>query len=255
MVLDVATIGQWLGTLLWPLMRIGAFIMVAPVFGAQLVSVRIRVAMILVLSVAVAPHLPSAPAIDLISAQTVLLAAQQILIGVALGFILQILMQVLIVAGQIIAFQMGLGFASMVDPSNGVSVPVISQFYLMLVTLLFLVSNGHLVAIDVLVASFEALPVGEFPRIDSLWLVANLGSWMFAAATLIALPAIVSLLIVNSAMGILTRAAPQLNIFAVGFPMTILLGLVVIFLSLSGVLPHFERISGEALAYMSLLHR
>ena len=143
-----------------------------------------------------------------------------------------------------IAMQMGLGFASMIDPTNGVSVAVLSQFYVLLVTLLFLAFNGHLVAFEVLIEGFNFLPVGGGILSQSvLYTIAVAGSWMLSSALLLALPAVTAILIVNFAFGIMTRAAPQLNIFSLGFPFTLMFGLFILWVSLSGFLPQYQQLS------------
>ncbi|MDY0007980.1 MAG: flagellar biosynthetic protein FliR, partial [Spongiibacteraceae bacterium] len=180
-------------------------------------------------------------------------AAQEILVGVALATALQLLLHVFVMAGQMMAMQMGLGFASMVDPANGISVTVMSQLYLMIVTLLFLAVDGHLAMIQVLSESFSALPVAAAPSASLPWLLVSQGSWMFVAAALLALPAITALLVVNISLGIVTRAAPQMNIFAVGFPMMLVFGVVVVWLTLGAVGPHFMRLTEDTLLLMRAL--
>lgn len=240
----------FLASLAWPFLRIGGFLMMAPVVGTQLVPQRIRLVMALVVTALLAPQLPPPPEVALLSAAAVALAIEQMLIGVALAFFLQVLFHIFVVTGQMMAMQMGLGFASMMDPANGVSVTVLSQFHLMLVTLLFVAMNGHLVMIAVLAESFVSLPVGAAISGNMLYILPGLGSWMYAAAMLIALPAMAALLIVNGALGVITRASPQLNIFAIGFPMMLVLGLIIVWFNLSVVLPHFERLTQEALVAM-----
>lgn len=252
--LDSAVIGGWLGSFLWPFFRIGAFLLAAPVVGTQLVPARVRILLASLLAAAIAPQLAINVQIDALSSAAFVLIAQQLLIGLAMGFVLQVLFQLFVVAGQIMAMQMGLGFASMVDPSNGVSVPVVSQFHLMLITLLFLAMNGHLVMIEVLVESFYMLPVGNgFMTNNALWELAGWASWMFASALLMALPAIASLLIINCSMGVVTRAAPQLNIFAVGFPSMLIIGLGILWVMAGGYLHLFDQFTRQALDMMSVL--
>jgi flagellar biosynthetic protein FliR len=194
----------------------------------------------------IVPLLPDMPAVDSLSLATVLITLQQLVIGVLLGFSLQMLLQIFVIAGQIIAMNMGLGFASMVDPSNGISVPVVSQIYLIMVTLLFVVTNGHLVVIEVLVNSFTTIPVGHSLPTANIWQMLMWGSWMFTSALLLSLPLMTALLIVNITFGIMTRAAPQLNIFALGFPMSLLLGLFALWISVSGFLPQYDGLSEQA---------
>lgn len=236
---------------LWPLFRVAGFFMAVPIFGTRLVPQRVRLGLAVVTTLAIAPLLPPMPQVDLLSFQSFLVCAHQVLIGLALGFCVQLLFQLFIVCGQVIAMQMGLGFASMVDPANGVNVAVLSQFFVMLSTILFLAMNGHLVMIEVFIESFRVMPVGLTGMgNDSLMALVLAASWMFAAAVLIALPVITALLIVNFSFGVMTRSAPQLNIFTVGFPFTIIMGVFLVWVSLSGFLPRFERTVEEGLDVM-----
>jgi len=156
-------------------------------------------------------------------------------------------------AGHVVAQKMGLGFAMMVDPQNGVQVPVISQYYLILSTFIFLFLNGHLILIDLLAESFRSLPVGEgLVREDYRTLVAW-GSRMFAGGLLVALPAVAALLLVNLGFGIITRAAPQLHIFAIGFPLAMLIGFALIWLSLPGAVDNFEGLLEGAFGLIKTL--
>ncbi|MBI5461473.1 MAG: flagellar biosynthetic protein FliR, partial [Gammaproteobacteria bacterium] len=185
--------------------------------------------------------------IDPLSGAGVLVSAQQLLIGLLLGFLLQMVFTALMIAGHAIATGMGLGFASMVDPQNGVNVPVIGQYYVTVATLLFLALDGHLLLISVLADSFHSMPVAvDGVSRQSLWDVVAWGSRMFAGGVLIAIPAVTALLMTNIAFGVITRAAPQLHIFNIGFPITLALGFVVMFLSLPELVPQFGDLLGEA---------
>ena len=141
------------------------------------------------------------------------------------------------VAGQIIAVQMGMAFASMVDPANGVNVTVVSQFMTMLVSILFLLMNGHLVVLEVMTESFTTLPIGSALMVNHFWDMAGRMSWVLGAGLLLVLPAITALLVVNIAFGVMTRAAPQLNIFSIGFPLTLVLGLAIFWVTLADIFP------------------
>ena len=242
-----AQIGGWLGQFLLPLFRIASMLMVMPVIGTQLVPVRVRLYLALAICVVLAPTLPPMPQVDSVSLQSMLLVGEQVLIGVMFGFMLQLYFHLFTVAGQIIAVQMGLGFASMVDPSNGVSVPVLGQFLLMLVTLLFLAMNGHLVVLEVLAESFVTLPVGEGLLLDHYWSIAGKLSWVVAAGLLISLPIVTALLVVNLAFGVMTRAAPQLNIFSIGFPLTLVLGLIIVWIGMADIFAQYQIFVSEAL--------
>jgi flagellar biosynthetic protein FliR len=150
---------------------------------------------------------------------------------------------------------MGLGFASMVDPTNGVSVPVIGQFFTMLVTLLFLAMNGHLVVFEVLAESFVTLPVGGGLMAAHFWELATRLGWVLGAGLLLALPAITALLVVNIAFGVMTRAAPQLNIFSIGFPLTVAMGLVIIWIGMADILSQYQVLATDALHLLRELVR
>ena len=248
-------IGGWVGQFLLPLFRIAALLMSMPLIGTQLVPVRVRLYLALAIALVLVPTLPPMPVVESLSLASLLLIAEQLLIGVMFGFMLQLYFHLFTVAGQIIAVQMGLGFASMVDPSNGVSVPVLGQFLLMLVTLLFLAMNGHLVVLEVLAESFVTLPVGEGLLLDHYWSIAGKLSWVVAAGLLISLPIVTALLVVNLAFGVMTRAAPQLNIFSIGFPLTLVLGLFIFWVGLADFLAHFQEFSADALQQLRELAR
>ena len=238
---------SWLATLLWPFMRIGAMFAAVPIFSSRSVPVRIRVLLAFFISWMLIPVIPAPPSVELISAQALLISINQVLIGLAMGFILQLVFAAFVIAGQSIAMAMGLGFASMIDPQNGMQVPVISQTFLIMATLIFLSLNGHLVLIEVLANSFQNLPVGMLvPSRDGLWQLVTWGSNMFAGGMLIALPAVAALLLVNLAFGVTTRAAPQLNIFAVGFPVMIMVGLGFLILTLPTITTHLSRLLLQA---------
>lgn len=244
----IPNLTDWVAKFLFPLFRISAFFMVVPLIGTRLVPIRVRLSFAIAVSLVVMPLLPPLPSVDGLSFSLYIMIAEQVLIGFSLGFFVQILFQVVVLGGQIISYQMGLGFASISDPTNGISVVVLSQFYLMMTMLLFLSMNGHLVLIDVIVDSFRILPVGEGTVSTAvLEKIVLSGSWLFAAATLMALPAIIALLIVNFAFGIMTKAAPQLNIFAIGFPFTMVFGIFIVWVSLSGFLGQYQRFAEEAL--------
>ncbi len=249
--LNSEEISGWVSRYLWPFFRIAGFFMVLPLFGTRLVTQRIRLLLTISVTVVVTPLLPPMPVLDALSLQTMLISAQQILIGIALGFALEVLMQIFIMSGQMVAMQTGLGMAQMVDPSNGVNVAVVAQWFLIFVNLLFITFNGHLLAIEILVDSFYTLPVGDGGLSgDTLMMIAKLGKWMFAAAIVLALPAISAMLVVNMAFGTMARLAPQLNIFAVGFPVTMMLGLVVLWLTFSGYGVQFHGLLTEIFHFM-----
>ncbi|PCH85537.1 MAG: flagellar biosynthetic protein FliR [Piscirickettsiaceae bacterium] len=236
-----------LASFIWPLLRVSAMFVAIPVFSGRFVDNRILVGVSLLITVFIAPLIPQPTTIDVFSHAGIITGLQQILIGLMMGFVLQLVFSAIVFAGQGIAYSMGLGFASMVDPATGVSVPVISQFYLVLSTLLFLTLGGHLVLIEMLVDSFTTLPVGVdgIDRVD-LWGVIAWSSRLFSAGLLMALPAMTSLLMVNIAFGVVTRAAPQLNIFAVGFPITLVLGALLMWVTIPTVMGGFTNLLAES---------
>mgnify|MGYP002717787564 CR=1 FL=1 len=253
--LSNAQIGGWVGQFLLPLFRIAALLMSMPLIGTQLVPVRVRLYLALAIALVLVPTLPPMPVVESLSLASLLLIAEQLLIGVMFGFVLQLFFHVFIVSGQLLAMQMGLGFASMVDPANGISVPVLGQFFNMLVILLFLSVNGHLVVLEILAESFVTLPVGEGLLLDHYWSIAGKLSWVVAAGLLISLPIVTALLVVNLAFGVMTRAAPQLNIFSIGFPLTLVLGLFIFWVGLADFLAHFQEFSADALQQLRELAR
>ncbi|GAB1265964.1 flagellar biosynthetic protein FliR [Aurantivibrio infirmus] len=243
---------EFVGGYFFPLCRISAFFLAVPIIGTKLVPARVRFILAAATTILVVPLLPPLPSIPSFSVETLLVVVQQVLIGLAMGFVLQVVFHLFVVAGQLMANKMGLGFASMNDPSNGITVTVVSQFYLMLVTLLFLSLNGHLVMIDILVNSFQTLPISQSGiPIENYWRIAELGSWMFSNAIIISMPVLTSLLVVNLAFGVMSRSAPQINVFTVGFPITLIFGLVLIWLSLTSFFPSYEALVDEGFLFLN----
>ena len=246
MVFTETAISAWLASFLWPLMRIGSVFVAAPIFASRQVPARWRALLALMVTWIVMPVLPPSPVVSTFSHEAVMIALQQIAIGVSMGFILQMVFAALVFGGQTMAYSMGLGFASMVDPQNGVQVPVVSQFYLILATLTFLALNGHLILIEIVIDSFTTLPVAvDGLTRNTLWDIASWGGRIFAAGLLMALPVVTALLLVNLGLGIVARAAPQLNIFAVGFPMAMLIGFILMWVTLPDVLNNFGELVNE----------
>ena len=219
---------------LWPMLRISALLLAAPVFSLQAVTVRIRVLLALALSVMVYP-LFDWPVIDPLSAPGLLEILNQLVIGVFMGLMLQIVTASVVVAGQAVSNAMGLSMASLIDPNLG-NVPVIAQFLLILSTLIFVSLGGHAMLLAMVLESFSTLPVGR-SLIDQV-AYGQLVSWssmMFLGAVLTALPVMVTLLFISIGLGVVTRAAPSLNIFSVGLPATIVAGFFVLMVSLSSI--------------------
>jgi flagellar biosynthetic protein FliR len=231
-----------------PFLRLSAMMAVAPVFSAAGFNVRTRALFAVLIAALVAPSLPTPPVDSLLSGAGVLMGVREIGVGLVLGFVVQMAFGAAVFAGQAISMTMGLGFAMAVDPQNGVQVPVISQLYVILATLLFLALDGHLLLIAAVVESYQIIPIGVagLPA-SSLSAVVALGTTVFAGGILLALPALTALLLINVAFGIVTRTAPQLNIFAVGFPVTIFAGLLIMFLVMPGFIEALTQLIGASL--------
>ncbi|MFT4767485.1 MAG: flagellar biosynthetic protein FliR [Glaciecola sp.] len=229
-------------TYLWPFLRLSAMLLAAPIFSYSSISIRVRVLLAVLVSALVAPLLPATPVVEPLSALGLVLALREVAIGLVMGFVMQLVFAAVVVAGHSVAMSMGLGFAMAVDPQNGVQVPVVSQLNVVLATLLFLAIDGHLMLITAVVDSFELIPVGSGFSPEGMFSnVAALGTQLFASALLLALPVLTAILMINVAFGVITRAAPQLNIFAVGFPVTIIAGFVYMLLALPMFISTLQR--------------
>ena len=243
-----AEIVSWIGAYLWPFFRIAAMLMTAAVFGTRSLPMRLRLMLALALTMVIAPLAGPAPAIDPVSGPGLFVTAQQILIGFTMGFVLRMLFAALELAGEVIGQLMGLGFASLIDPQNGVQVPAVSQLYVLLATLMFLALNGHLLWIEALTESFRIIPVGTTGLApEGAWLLVGFASQIFSWGVRMALPVVAALLVVNLAFGVLSRTSPQLNVFSIGFPAALLIGLGLLLITLPSVLNKVSPLTSESL--------
>lgn len=232
-------------------MRISGMFIAMIGLSANSIPTPIRNLLAILLTAVIVPMIPPVPLDNLVSLGAFLEITKQIIIGISIGFISMMVINTFVLTGQIIAMQTGLGFASIVDPVNGINVPAVGQFYLILATLLFWTFNGHLFMIEMLVVSFEAFPIaGAWWSAEQFKEIAHWASWMFVSAVTMALAPIVSLLIVNLAFGVMTKASPQLNIFSIGFAIAQLMGLIIIWISLSNQTYHFEQQWQRAQSFM-----
>ena len=246
----------WVSQYFYPFARIAGCLGVMPLLGSKLVPRQIRILLSVFITLIIAPLLPAMPTVDPMSLASFIIIFQQMLIGIVLGFMVEIVTQVFVLAGQLIAMQTGLGIATTVDPAQGVSVVVVSQWFLFLISLTFLALNGHLIVIEVVVESFYTMPIGGGAwTADDYGRMVRWGGWMFASALVIALPALTSLLIVNFAFGVMTRAAPQLNIFSLGFPVTMLVGLAIIWLTIGHLGESFHTLLETLFGFLRSLIR
>jgi flagellar biosynthetic protein FliR len=241
---------------IWPLMRISAMFVSVPLFSIRAVPARVRLILSVAITLVVMPLLPPLPAVEMFSYTGFMMALTQIMIGLTSGFILQMVFAAVVFAGQGVALSMGLGFSTMVDPQSGQQVPVIAQLYTILTTLIFISLDGHLLLIQMLLDSFKTLPIG-IDGIDKagIWSILAWSSRMFAGGLLLAMPLIASLLLINIIFGVASRAAPQLQIFSVGFPVTLMLGMLLVWKTLPDVLDQFSGILTEAYDFIGQLLR
>jgi flagellar biosynthetic protein FliR len=251
--IELAQIQALLAALFWPFVRIGACLMVAPVFGARFVPPRIRLLLSGLLALLVAP-LVTRPTTALLSGDGIMITVQQLMIGAVLGFTLQLVFDAMSLGGQLLANSMGLGFAFNIDPLRGVSTPALGELFILLGTLLFLSMNGHLALLQLLADSFRLLPVeGRGFDLADWRAIADWGGTLFAGALRIALPGLTALIVVNLAFGIVSRAAPAMNLFAVGLPITLVVGLAVVLLSLPVLQTSFTTQMSEAFQFLRML--
>jgi flagellar biosynthesis protein FliR len=228
----------WIAALLWPLTRILGLIAAAPIFGNRSVPVSAKVGLGVLLATIIAPTVPALPAADPMSLAGLLILIQELLIGLAMGFTMRIVFAAIEMAGEAASLTMGLGFATFFDPLTQGRSSAISQFLALVATMAFLAVNAHLVLLAALAESFISLPIAATPISAggphelALW-----GGRIFSAGLQLSLPILAALLITNIALGILTRAAPQLNIFGIGFPVSLGVGLLV----LSLLLPYLSN--------------
>ncbi len=232
---------QWWGSFFWPFVRIGALMSIMPVLSAKTLSTRFKLIITIVMTATIAPSIKLTTAIDPFTNEGIFMAIEQAGIGLAMGMVFVVVFQAVTLAGQMIANGMGLGFASLVDPSTGNSSPVISQFYTIIVTLFFFILDGHLLIIQMLQDSFVQLPLnGHFLSTASIKELVAWGSHIFSWGVVVSLPIVTALLLANMALGLIGRAAPTLNIFSIGFVITILGGLLLLLWLLPLLLEQFQ---------------
>ncbi|MDO6426476.1 flagellar biosynthetic protein FliR [Thalassotalea sp. 1_MG-2023] len=234
-------INQYMADFILPFSRVSALIMSMIALGARAVPMKVKLFLSIAITFAIMPAIPPVNIESLFSFEMVLLVAQQTMIGAMMGLVTNLVVNTFTMAGQIIAMQTGLGFASLVDPASGMNVPAVGQFFLILSTLLFWAMDGHLAYLQFVTASFSTLPIPleEFSSTKFRDLV-DWGAWMFATALSLAMAPLTAMLLINFSFGIMTRAAPQLNIFAIGFPITMCSGLLIMWLTMENFMLHFE---------------
>jgi flagellar biosynthesis protein FliR len=240
----------WIIGLLWPLTRVLGVITAAPIFGDTAIPNQVKLGFGVVLTLIIVPTISALPQFDIFSFQGLLILVQQLIIGLAIGFSMRLVFAAVAMAGQLIGMSMGLGFASFFDPQSQGQSTAVSQFLVLLAMLVFLSLDGHLMMVSAIAESFVTMPIslhgtGLNPMRMVLW-----GETIFSSGLLLAMPVIAALLITNMALGVLTRTSPQLNIFGIGFPVTLSIGLFVLALSLQGMLKPIENMIQTGLTNM-----
>ena len=221
-----AQVLEWIAPLLWPFLRVLALFGALPVLAQRGVPMRARIGLAFLVAFCAQASLPAMPVVTLDSAQGLLTVVQQLVIGISLGFAVRIVFSGVELAGEIIGLQMGLNFAGFFNPMTGGEATATSRFFGVIVSWLFMVINGHLLLIAAVVQSFRAFPVSAEPFSflrtvqPQVW-----GAEIFALGLWIALPLVAMLLFVNLVLGIISRVAQQMNVFAIGFPITVSVGL------------------------------
>jgi flagellar biosynthetic protein FliR len=237
-----AQLDAWLAAFAFPLVRLLGLMMSAPVFSNRGMPTRVRLVAGLGIALAILPAAPPMPDIAPGSGIGLLILGEQVFIGVAIGFVVRVVFAAIDLAGSFIGMQMGLSFALFFDPNSGGQSAVLADFMSMVAVLLFLALDGHLVMIELLLRSFEWLPVGAGLRGEGWGLIPRYGVVIFSTGLLLALPLLAVMLVTNTALGVLTRAAPQLNLFAIGFPVTMTAGFFALILLMSNFGPVAQNI-------------
>jgi len=247
--IDILTLINPLMALVLPFTRILAFIHFCPVLDNRAFSKRIKAAISLALAVIITPMLPEKVMLTgLMSARTILLIGEQMLWGMLFGMAMHLVFVALQTAGHILSMNMGLGMAMMNDPVNGSSTTVISQIIYTFCGLLFFIMDGHLLVVTILFKGFVWWPIGQAINKPTLLLIVQSLGWIMSAATLIALPTTFVMLIVQGGFGLLNRISPTLNLFSLGFPISMLFGLLCISMMMTNIPDHYLNLTTEILA-------
>jgi len=250
---SLAELADLVFSMMWTLLRVSGVALISPVLGSLMVPVRIRVIISVALAIAMLPLVDSIPEYAILSVSGLFAAARELGIGLAMGFVFRLAVDAALIAGQVVSMGMGLAFATVVDPNSG-GVPLLGRFYVVIATLLLLAANAHLMLIEVLGRSYEFLPIGSLDfGLPGIAEIVSFGSVMFAGAIHLALPSVVAILMVNIAFGVISRAAPTLNLFAVGFPIAILMGFVVLVLGIGNHGLFWEGQTQQALDLLGVL--
>lgn len=215
-----------IGKIWWPFFRIISALWLLPLFGDTRITPSVRILFSLILAILISPVIPVTVSVDAFSLSSIVLAFEQILFGLFFGLSLTLLFSMMKLIGEMLSMQMGLSMAVMNDPSSGGSSHMNSHLLTIFAMLLFLSFNGHLIVLDILVESFTTWPIGSSIYLLNIDIILKLVTWMFTAALMLAMPAIVAMLLVNITFGVMNRSAPSLNVYSLGFPMGMMLGII-----------------------------
>lgn len=238
----------WVSPIVWPFLRVLAVFTTAPVFSSRAFPMRAKIALAFFVALGTQASLPSMPVIGFNDPQALGVVIQQVGIGLAIGFVVRLVFAAVELAGEVVGFQMGLNFAAFFDPTLNAQSSAVARFFGQMTSLLFVVMNGHLMVLVAVNRSFQSFPVDQnFLEALGQMKLYRLGTELFASALWIALPMVGMLMFTNLALGIISRVAPQMNIFAVGFPITLVVGLVGIAVTLPMLDQPFISLMGRAI--------
>jgi len=246
----------WLALFIWPFTRLTAFIATAPLLGHSSIPVRAKIGMAFVLTVLISPLLPPLPDAPVLSWASVGILVEQVLIGLAIGMTMNVVFAAVQAAGDMIGLQMGLAFASFFSPDTGANTMILARLLYMIALLLFLAVDGHLVLIQILAGSFSLIPIAAF-SLDAggFMMLVDYAGIIFSAGLLLALPVLGVLLIINLAMGILNRSAPQFTVFSVGFPISLTVGILLFALLMKDLGGVLVNLFDQGLSFAQMLLR
>ena len=253
--LTIHQINEFIGIFWWPFCRIMGAFSIMPFLGHAFVPNRIRIGLAALITSLVANLIPAHGTIDILSASGIFVTMEEIFIGFIMGLSLLMMYHILSILGVIISTQMGLSMASVNDPGSGASVPLVGNLFTMYGTLLFLSLNGHLVAINIFIDSFSLWPINHGILSLPLLKVLELFTWMMTSGITLAIPAIIAMLIVNFTFGILNRSTPSLNIYSLGFPLSLIMGLVCVLLSFVSLPSHYSEFCRQLLTALPSLFK
>ncbi len=246
-----AQLATLVASVFWPFIRITALFVAVPLFSNKQLPTKVKVLLGLLIALLVAPLLEAPPVVDVFSGEALLILFQQVAIGIIMGFMLQFAFGTLAVAGEMVGYSMKLGMAKMADPINGIQVPIVTTLYITLGMLIILALDVHLMMIQLLVDSFTIFPVAvDGITRNTFWDVVSWATRMYEIGVLMALPIAGSILLLDISMGVMQRAAPQMHIFAIGFPITLLGGMILIWITLPAVMENLIDALNEIMVYL-----